>query len=400
MATLPRLGEPSPEGIPEFGKYWAWGLSALLALALLVPATQVEWTHTLRTVVLGGSILGVVCGALGSFAVLRQQSLLGDALAHTALPGIAIAFLISGRSLPALLLGAGVAGWVGILLIRALTSTTRIKQDTAMAIVLSSFFALGLALLAYIQGRGDASQAGLKSFIFGQAAAIAERDVWVLGFVGAVVLLVMVAFWKEFKLITFDPQYAQTLGIRARSIDLLLSLLVVVAIVLGLQLAGVVLMVGMLIAPAVAARQFTSRMGRMVGLAALLGGFAGGGGALVSGLEAGLPTGPLIVVLAVSLAFIALVIAPGRGLLWTWLKQRHDRRRFAAQNVLQDLYRHCLSHDDLTQITDEALLINLRGNAARLGLRDLQRDGLVQGEGRMWRLTQAGVDAAHAMELK
>jgi manganese/zinc/iron transport system permease protein len=268
-----------------------------------------------------------------------------------------------------------------------------------MAIVLSSFFALGLALLAYIQGRGDASQAGLKSFIFGQAAAIVERDVWVLALVGAVVLVVMIAFWKEFKLITFDPQFAQTLGIRARTIDLLLSLLIVVAIVLGLQLAGVVLMVGMLIAPAVAARQFTSRMEPMVFLAAIFGGFAGGAGAFVSGLEAGLPTGPLIVVAAVSLAFIALTFAPGRGVFWTWMQQRRDRREFAAQNVLQDLYRHCLSHDDPMQVTDEALLINLRGNAVRAALRQLQRDGLVHGDGTLWRLTSAGVAAARKLEM-
>lgn len=395
------LTNPQPdnsEGEQSAGRS-SWLVPLIIVAVLAIPFLSVPWTHTLRTVVLGGTVLGIVCGALGSFAVLRQQSLLGDALAHTALPGIAIAFLISGRSLPVLLLGAGVAGWVGVLLIRALTTTTRLKQDTAMAIVLSSFFALGLALLAYIQGRGDASQAGLKSFIFGQAAAIVERDVWVLAWVGAVVLLVLFAFWKEFKLITFDPQFAQTLGVRARAIDLILSLLIVIAIVLGLQLAGVVLMVGMLIAPAVAARQFTSRMEPMVFLAAVFGGFAGGGGAFVSGLEAGLPTGPLIVVVAVSVAFIALTVAPGRGVLWTWMKQRRDRRTFAAQNVLQDLYRHCLSHDDLMQVTDESLLVNLRGEVARVGLRQLQRDGLVHGDGTQWRLTSVGVAAARQLEM-
>ncbi len=382
-----------------FEKSVSWVVAGAILLIVAVPLFSIEWTHTLRTVVLGGAVLGVVCGALGSFAVLRQQSLLGDALAHTALPGIAIAFLVSGRSLPALLLGAGVAGWIGVLLIRALTTTTRLKQDSAMAIVLSSFFALGLALLAYIQGRGDASQAGLKSFIFGQAAAIVERDVVVLALVGGAVLLVMIAFWKEFKLITFDPEFAHTVVLRARAIDLVLSLLIVIAIVLGLQLAGVVLMVGMLIAPAVAARQFTSRMEPMVLLAAALGGLAGGGGAFVSGLDAGLPTGPLIVVAAVSLAFVALAVAPGRGVIWTWLAERRDRRNFAAQNVLSDLYRHCLSHDDPMQITDESMLVNLRGDAARIALRQLQREGLVHGDGRLWRLTNAGVDAARRLEM-
>lgn len=398
MTTQIFTTDSGGSGYPTRTAVIGWAVLLIVGILVVWAMLSVHWTHTLSIVVSGGVVLGLVSGALGSFAVLRQQSLLGDALAHTALPGIAIAFLLSGRELPALLLGAGIAGCIGVLLIRAITHTTRLKQDAAMAIVLSSFFAFGLALLAYIQGRGDASQAGLKSFVFGQAAAIVERDVWVLTLVASIVLVVMVVFWKEFKIITFDSEYAKTLGIRARMIDLLLSLLIVIAIVLGLQLAGVVLMVGMLIAPAVAARQFTSRMGHMVLLAALFGGVAGGMGAVISGLEAGLPTGPLIVVAAVLIALMALFIAPGRGILWAWLAQRRDRRVFAAQNVLQDLYRHCLSHNDLTQVTEESLLIGLRGAAAHAGLERLQREGLVHGHGSLWRLTAAGVEAARRLE--
>jgi ABC-type Mn2+/Zn2+ transport system permease subunit len=253
MTTQIFTTDSGGSGYPTRTAVIGWAVLLIVGILVVWAMLSVHWTHTLSIVVSGGVVLGLVSGALGSFAVLRQQSLLGDALAHTALPGIAIAFLLSGRELPALLLGAGIAGCIGVLLIRAITHTTRLKQDAAMAIVLSSFFAFGLALLAYIQGRGDASQAGLKSFVFGQAAAIVERDVWVLTLVASIVLVVMVVFWKEFKIITFDSEYAKTLGIRARMIDLLLSLLIVIAIVLGLQLAGVVLMVGMLIAPAVAA---------------------------------------------------------------------------------------------------------------------------------------------------
>jgi manganese/zinc/iron transport system permease protein len=368
----------------------------LLLIPLSALAFGVEWTHTLRTVALGGGILGLVTGALGSFAVLRQEGLLGDALSHAALPGIAIAFLISGRELTALLIGAGIAGWLGVLLVRAIVSTTRIKQDAAMAIVLSSFFAFGLALLAYIQGRDDASQAGLKSFIFGQAAAIVERDVWTIGLVGGAALLLMLVFWKEFKLITFDMAFARANGIPTRTLDLILSTLIVVAIVLGLQLAGVILMVGLLIAPAVAARQWTRKLEQMVVLAAIFGAASGASGAVVSAIDAGMPTGPLIIVAAVLIAFLSLAFAPERGIVWSQLKQRADRRAFAAQTMMRDLYRHCCSHDNMSQPTDEAMLVKLRGAAARAGLRDLAREGLAVMEAgtTQWRLTPDGVLAA------
>ncbi|MDX2138547.1 MAG: metal ABC transporter permease [Chloroflexota bacterium] len=397
---------PSSQSLVQnasLSREWLW-IAAIAGLCLLlIPLSAllfgVQWTHTLRTVALGGGILGLVTGALGSFAVLRQESLLGDALSHAALPGIAIAFLISGRELTALLVGAAVAGWLGVLLVRAIVSTTRIKQDAAMAIVLSSFFAFGLALLAYIQGRDDASQAGLKSFIFGQAAAIVERDVWTIGLVGGAALLLLLVFWKEFKLITFDMAFARANGIPTRALDLMLSTLIVVAIVLGLQLAGVILMVGLLIAPAVAARQWTRKLEQMVVLAAVFGAASGASGAVASAIEAGLPTGPLIIVAAVLIAFLSLAFAPERGIVWSQLKQRADRRAFAAQTMLRDLYRHCCSHDDMSQPTDEAMLVRLRGAAARAGLRDLARDGLavMQPRTTQWRLTPEGVLAAAQM---
>lgn len=312
-----------------------WGLIAgLIGLfALFVPLSQaifgVNFDYTLRTVALGGALLGIVTGALGSFAVLRQQSLMGDALSHAALPGVAIAFLLVGRQLGALLIGAGIASWLGVEFVRAVTRTTRIKQDTAMGIVLAAWFAFGVALLSYIQGRSDASQAGLDKFIFGQAAAITQSDVTLIAGVGLVCFLVLIVLWKEFKLITFDMEFARANGYPTRILDVLLSTMIVVAIVLGLQLAGVILMVGLLIAPGVAARQWTHKLSQMVVLAAVFGAFAGSTGSIISAIDVNLPTGPLIIVMASLIVFVSIGFAPGRGLVWTWLKQRGDRKRFA-----------------------------------------------------------------------
>ena len=377
-----------------------WPLIGAIALvaALFVPFSRlflhVEYDYTLRTVALGGALLGMVSGVLGCFAVLRRQSLMGDALSHAALPGVALAFLLAGRELGLLLIGAGVTSWLGVYFIRLVTNTTRIKQDAAMGIVLAAWFAAGIALLVYIQARPDASQAGLDTFIFGQAAAIVERDVRLIAVVGAVSFIVLGLFWKEFKLITFDAEFAGATGFRVNILNMLLSTLIVVAIVLGLQLAGVVLMVGMLIASGIAARQWTNKLGHMVILSAVFGALSGSTGAIVSAVDADIPTGPVIVVVAFLLVLISLCYAPDRGLLWSLLRRRNDRRRFAAQTMLQDLYHYAIDHGAADLAAPEAFLLGVRGATARVGLRQLNARGHVQRRDDDWMLTPAGIEAA------
>ena len=373
------------------------GTTALVAV-LFIPFShivlQVDYDYTLRTVALGGALLGVVSGVLGCFAVLRHQSLLGDALSHAALPGVALAFLLAGRELGLLLVGAGVTSWLGVYFIRIVTDTTRIKQDTAMGIVLAAWFAAGIALLAYIQSRADASQAGLDNFIFGQAAAIVARDIQLIAGVGAVSFVLLGLFWKEFKLITFDPEFAGANGFRVHILSMLLSTLIVVAIVLGLQLAGVILMVGMLIASGIAARQWTNKLGQMIILSAVFGAFAGSTGAIISAVDADIPTGPLIIVVAFLLVIMSICFAPGRGLVWTLLRHRSDRRRFAAQTVLHDLYHYAIDHGTLSTAVPEAFLVGVHGPTTILGLRQLAGRGQVQQRGNTWLLTPAGIKAA------
>jgi manganese/zinc/iron transport system permease protein len=273
--------------------------------------------YTLRTVALGVAVLGAVSGALGSFAVLRRQALLGDAMSHAALPGIVLAFLFTGQRDPLILLiGAGVTAWLGAVLLQGITRTTRIKEDGGLALILAVFFGLGLVLLSISQRRPDAAQAGLNSFLFGQAAAMVTRDVVTIAGIGAVALLTLAMFWKQFKLISFDPDYAASLGMPVRRLSILLTSLIIVAIVLGLQTVGVVLMSAMLVAPAAAARQWTNRLGLMVLLAALFGAVAGVAGALISATARGLSTGPTIVLCVSVIVVVSLLFAPGRGVIW------------------------------------------------------------------------------------
>lgn len=273
--------------------------------------------YTLRTIALGTAVLGIVAGALGSFAVLRRQSLLGDAMSHAALPGVILAFILTGAKSPViLLLGAAAACGAGVLLILAITGRTRIKEDASMGIILSVFFGFGLMLLTWLQRSGTAGQAGLNSFLFGQAATLLISDVIVMASFGGAALILLALFWKEFKLLSFDRDFGAGLGFPMQRIDILLTMLLVVAIVIGLQAVGVVLMSAMVVAPAVAARQWTNRLGYMVVLSSGFGALAGVGGAMISSLARGLSTGPLIVLCISAIALISILFAPNRGLVW------------------------------------------------------------------------------------
>ena len=283
--------------------------------------------YTVRNVALGSAVLGFLGGALGSFAVLRRQGLFGDALAHATLPGVCVAFVLTGSKAPAvLLLGAALSAGLGALLILAVVSGTRIKQDAILGIVLSVFFGAGVVLLTYIAGSGDAGQSGLDRFVFGQAATIVRDDVVTMGLLALVALAVTALLFKEFKLLSFDPAFAASFGYPVKGLNVLLTSLIVVAVVVGIQAVGVVLMAAMLITPAAAARQWTERLSTMVLLSALFGASSGVSGALVSASGSNLPTGPLIVLVATGILLFSLVLGWRRGFLPGWVRARRSRR--------------------------------------------------------------------------
>jgi manganese/zinc/iron transport system permease protein len=293
--------------------------------------------YTLRTVALGAAVLGIVAGALGCFAVLRRQSLVGDAMSHAALPGIAVAYMLTeSKDNLVLLIGAAIAGWLATLAVMSIVRTSRVKFDSALGLVLSVFFGFGLMLLTFIQRRPDASQAGLEKFLFGQAATLIEGDVETMAALGAIALGVMLLLWKEFKLLSFDQDFAATIGYPVRALDVLLTTLIVIAIVVGLQAVGVVLMSAMIVAPAAGARQWTNRLGVMVLLAAIFGAAAGVTGATLSSTTERLPTGPTIVVCVSAIVLFSLLFAPNRGLVWTAFEHRRHRQELRRAMAAAD----------------------------------------------------------------
>ena len=270
--------------------------------------------YTFQVVALGAALLGMASGMIGSFAVLRRQSLLGDVVSHAALPGIAAVFLMTGtKDTVWLLIGALCSGLTATGFIIGVVRYSRVKFDTALALGMSVFFGLGLVLLTYVQKIPNSNQAGLQRFIFGQAAVLLKSDILVIAITGAVLLALTLLFWKEFKLLSFDPEFARSLGLPTRSLNVLLSAMTVAAIIAGLQTVGVILMSAMLVAPAVAARQWTNRLGVMVGLAALFGAVSGVAGTLASSALPKLPAGPAIVVAADILVLISLALGRARS---------------------------------------------------------------------------------------
>jgi manganese/zinc/iron transport system permease protein len=354
--------------------------------------------YTLRTIALGAGFLGAVGGILGSYAVLRRQSLLGDAVSHAALPGIALAFLITGgKTLPALLLGAASTGLLAAVLINAITRYSRIKEDTALGLVLSVFFGIGLMLLTYIQRLPEAAHAGLETFLFGQAATLVGRDVAAIALVGAVVVLPVLLFWKEFKLMAFDPEYGVSIGLPIAWLELAMTVMLVAGTVIGLQAVGVVLMSAMLVAPPSAARQWTERLWAMAALSAAFGASAGVAGAVASASAAKIPTGPAIVIALSIIVVFSLVMAPQRGLLMRAVRAAGNRRALKLELILSDLLSLNMQHGGVCHGHSAAMLKALRGQEADV-VRDLRELGLrgwaVEVCPGSWAITGAGVKEA------
>lgn len=232
-----------------------------------------EWlTYNERLVLIGSSLLGLTAGLVGCFAVLRKRSLLGDALGHAALPGLCLGFMIAGgRSMPALLAGALISGLVSVLFLAAILRWTRLREDVAIAIILSVFYGLGVVALSLLAKQSGSGQSGLESFLFGKTAGMIFDDVvWIAGLaLGTIAILVLL--WKELGLVTFDAEFARVQGWPVARIDMLIMFLMALAVVLGLPAVGALLVAALLILPAAAARFWTHRLGTMLSLSGAFG---------------------------------------------------------------------------------------------------------------------------------
>jgi len=299
----------------------------------------------LHTVVLGLAVLGGLLGALGVFAVARQQSLQGDAISHAAFPGVALAIAFGGLNGEWLLAGGCFAGWLAMLISGLLLRRTKLPFDTVLAGLLAVSFGLGLAVMTYLQklaSRTPANpfemwvkphataslQLGLDRYLFGQAAFLTPDELQLIAAVGTAVVVVLLLAWKEFKLLSFDPEFAESLGWPRRLLDTALTTLLVISVVLALKSVGVVLASALLVAPAVAARYWAHRLSHMTMISALFGVGIGITGVLVShSLSAfgNVPTGPVCVLTAMVVVLLSVLFG-GYGVV---VQYRHSRPKLS-----------------------------------------------------------------------
>jgi ABC-type Mn2+/Zn2+ transport system permease subunit len=216
-------------------------------------------------------LVGATCALVGSYVVLRGMTFLGDALAHAILPGVAVAYLIAGSSPGALFWGGLIAGVGTALGIGVITRGGQVKEDTAIGVLFAGMFALGIALISSVRNYS----VDLTHFLFGNILAVSSADLVLIGLFGGLVLLLIVAFYKEFLVVSFDPILAETLRLPTNFLRYLLLVMIAVTIVVSLQTVGVALMVAMLVTPAAAAHLLTRRLPTMMALGVLIGAGSG-----------------------------------------------------------------------------------------------------------------------------
>lgn len=300
--------------------------------------------HTTRTVLLGTMLLGATSGIVGTFMLLRRQALIGDVVSHSALPGVAIAFLAAetispgqGRSLTWLLTGAAVAGLLAVAATTFITRFSRIKPDAALATVLGVFFGLGAVLFKVVQEIPAGNRAGLQTFILGSASTMTRGDVDLIMKASVIVLLLCLAMFKELTLLCFDDDFASTQGWPVTWMDLGLMSLVVAVTVIGLQSVGI-LMVALLITPPTAARFWTESLGRMTLIAAGIGGASAVVGTAASASVPKLAGGPTIVLAGSVLFLISMLFGRERGLIRRWRQQLRTQRRVGRDHLLRAMF--------------------------------------------------------------
>jgi len=354
---------------------------ALLALPFLAHAAKIgeisetSWTEQaidfftfqqpiVRTALIGTLLIGFCCGILGSFLVVRKLSLLGDTLSHAVLPGVAMGFLWNASKDPwAIFVGATAAGILGVALVGWIKQTTHLKEDSAMGMVLAGFYGVGICMTTVIQNLAMGNKSGLDKFFFGQAAALSSGDIQLLGIISLITVVVILLFYKEFLVISFDTGFAQALGMPVKILHYALMALLTFAVVVSLQAVGVVLVSALLITPAAAAFLLTDRMHWMLVLAAVFGMLSGAIGAFVSYLSNNLPTGPFIVLGATSIFLLALLFGPRHGLLPKILRRRKQRKRIALENTLKAVF-HLNENSQFTKRAFEAGKLATERNAS------------------------------------
>ncbi len=335
--------------------------------------------YNVKVVVFSVVLLGIASAIIGCFTFLQKKALIGDAVAHSILPGVCFAFIISGsKNIYLLLLGAFISGWISILLSDWIQRNSKTKPSTTIGIVLSLFFGLGIILLTHIQYGNYKNKGGLESFLFGKAAGLQVSDLYLILIVFLFIIIVVFINIKQLKIYIFDPLYANSIGLKTKRIQFLINSLIILSISIGIQSVGVVLMAALLITPAAAARFWTNKLESMIIVSSVFGMIASYSGTFVSYYFTNSPTGPWIVITLSTIALVSFIIAPKKGLLYKNLEKKRNSNLILTENILKACY-HILENDMNLSITKKHIL-NKRyfsSNELKRGLKYLKAKKLL-----------------------
>lgn len=355
-----------------------------------------------RVTVIGVALLGLAGGVIGTFLLLRKRALLGDVLAHATYPGICLAFMLAftvtgvGKNLPWLLAGAALSGLVGLGCMLAIKQFSRIKEDAALGLVLGVFFGLGVVFNDFlISGeRGEAS--GVAAFLEGNPAAMLSRDVWLIGGILSVCLIVCALLYKELRLLCFDAEYAAAQGWPVLLLDVILMMLVTLIVISGLQAVGLILVIAVLVIPPASARFWTQRLGATVLLSAGIGAASGLLGAITSALAEKWPAGASIVLTAACLFVLSMIFGADRGALVRINRRLRLAGQVADDNLLRSIYELTESVGGGGRVTFDQLFRARSWTRRQLGriVRRAAREGLVAPDVEGVQLTPAGLHEA------
>jgi manganese/zinc/iron transport system permease protein len=347
-------------------------------------------------VMLGVAIIGAISGVVGTFSFLRKKTLIADAVSHSVLPGVCIGFMFAGTKDPiSLMLGALLVGWFSVWFIDYISRATKLSEDTAIALVSTLFFAIGSVLLSILSKSQNAEQSGLKNFLFGKAATMTTFDIQVFSFVSLVIIGVVVLFYKPFQLVSFNTDFARSIGVKVKTIEFLLSTLTVLTVAIGIQAVGVVLMSALLIAPAASARYWTNKLNVMLVLAAIFGMLSGMLGVMFSTMKDNMPTGPWIVFALFIFTLLTLLFAPKKGWFSIQKRNRANGRLIAEENILKIIYQ--LKENGKQEISFKEFLEkrSMDTNLLEKTIKHLINNKLINSENHLFSLSEAGeIEAA------
>ena len=343
-------------------------------------------------VLAGCALIGAGSSLVGVFTFLRKESLVGDAVAHSLLPGVVLAFMLfQVKSIWLLFPGALVAGWISLLSISGITRYSKIKPDTAIAIVLSVFFAIGIVLLTNVQQGDYGNQTGLDSFIFGKAASMLPSEINLFILVDLILIGVIALFYPYLKLFVFDPGFSKAIGIPVNFLNFILSTLTVLAVATGIQAVGVVLMAALIITPAAAARFFTHSLRSLIMLAVLFGVSCSVLGVLISYTAPAMPTGPWIVMVLSVVAVLSFVFSPGKGILSRYRLRKRHLIKVTDENVLKAMYHLSNNmNDEFVGLTSLSQARKFEGQQLGNALKRLEKSGQILRNDHQIALTEKG----------